>query len=243
MTGPNAGYYAHSAPPDSAYPWHGLGDHLGGTGDRAARSLARLGLAELGKVAGLLHDLGKFTPEFQNRLRGAPAPVNHSTAGAKVACQRYPGHLGKVIAFCVAGHHAGLANGVDGDKTTALLDRLRQQVPDLDPVWRDEIALPPLAFPRVRLRGPDSAGVTASFLIRLVFSALVDADYLDTEAYYDGASGTASPRGEHPPLEVLSHRLDSHLAKFTKESRTPVNELRAEVLAAGASQTCSDAGS
>ena len=230
MTPRDARYCAHSAPPDSAYPWHGLADHLQGTGDRAARSLEQLGLAELGRVAGLLHDLGKFTPEFQQRLRGGPS-VNHSSAGAKVACERYPGPLGKLIAFCVAGHHAGLANGVHGNGITALDDRLRQQVPDLDPAWRDEIALPPLTFPRVQLRGRDSAGFTASFLIRLVFSALVDADYLDTEDYYDAAGGMESPRGQHPSLEALRHRLDSHLAKLNTKARTPVNALRAEVLA------------
>lgn len=230
MTGPDGPYYAHSAPPDSAYPWHGLADHLHGTGDRAGRSLERLGLAELGRAAGLLHDLGKFTPEFQKRLRGGPS-VNHSTAGAQVACEQYPSHLAKLIAFCVAGHHAGLANGVNGDKTTALVDRLRERVPALDPVWRNEIALPPLTSPRVRPRGRDSAGFTASFLIRLVFSALVDADYLDTESYYDGARSTQTPRGEHPSLEALRHRLDGHLAKFNSKARTPVNELRDEVLA------------
>ena len=230
MTPRNERYYAHSAPPGSAVPWHGLADHLQGTGDRAARSLERLGLAELGRVAGLLHDLGKFTPEFQKRLRGGPS-VNHSSAGAQVACERYPGHLGKLIAFCVAGHHAGLANGVNGDGITALADRLRQVVPDLDPVWRDEIAMPPLTFPRVQRRGRDSAGFTGSFLIRLVFSALVDADFLDTEAYYDRAGGTQSPRGLYPSLEALRLRLDSHLAKLNSRARTPVNELRAEVLA------------
>lgn len=231
MTVVGDGYYAHSAPRDSAHPWHGLADHLQGTGDRAARFLAHMGLADFGRAAGLLHDLGKYTAEFQKRLRGGP-PVNHSTAGAKVACQRYPDHLGKLIAFGVAGHHAGLANGTNGEKTTALADRLRQKVPDLDPVWRNEIALPPLAIPRVRPRGRDSAGFTASFLTRLVFSALVDADYLDTEAYYDGADGTESPRGQHPSLEALRERLDRHLAKLSAESApTAVNELRAEVLA------------
>ncbi|MCY3744790.1 MAG: CRISPR-associated helicase Cas3' [Acidobacteria bacterium] len=230
MTPRDDRYYAHSAPSDTAQPWHGLADHLRETGDRAAQSLERLGVAELGRVAGLLHDLGKYTPEFQKRLRGGPS-VNHSTAGAQIACERYPGHLGKLIAFCVAGHHAGLANGVNGEKITALADRLRQQVPRLDSVWCDEIAVPPLAFPRVQLRGPDSVGFTASFLIRLVFSALVDADYLDTEAYYDAANGSGSLRGEHPSLNTLRQRLDSHLGKFNAKARTPVNELRAEILA------------
>jgi len=232
MTPRNDRYFAHSAPPDTAVPWHGLADHLQGTGDRAARFLKRVALADLGRTAGLLHDLGKYTPEFQDRLRGNPAPVNHSTAGAKVACERYPGPLGKLIAFCVAGHHAGLANGVNGDGITALADRLRQQVPELDPVWREEIALPPLTNPSVQTRGRDSAGFTASFLIRLVFSALVDADYLDTELYYDRARGTESPRGNYPSLEVLRHRLDSHLATLSAEAApTAVNDLRAEVLA------------
>lgn len=225
-------YYAHSAPSDGAHSWHGLADHLQGTGDRAARFLERLGVADLGRAAGLLHDLGKYTPEFQNRLRGVPGSVNHSTAGAKVACERYPGHLGKVIAFGVAGHHAGLANGVNGEKTNALADRLLQHIPDLDPVWRDEITLPALRPPQVEPRSRDSAGFTASFLIRLVFSALVDADFLDTESYYDGAEGTESPRGKHPSLAVLRDRLDRHLVKLGGEAApTPVNELRAEVLA------------
>ena len=232
MTPRNDRYFAHSAPPDSAVPWHGLAEHLQGTGDRAARFLERADLADLGRTAGLLHDLGKYTPEFQNRLRGDPAPVNHSTAGAKVACERYPGLLGKLIAFCVAGHHAGLANGVNGDGITALADRLRQKVPELDPVWREEIALPPLTSPPVQTRCRETAGFTASFLIRLVFSALVDADYLDTEIYYDRARGTQSPRGEYLSLEVLRHRLDSHLAKLSAEAApTAVNDLRAEVLA------------
>lgn len=231
MTVNRGRYYAHSAPRDSAHPWHRLADHLQGTEDRAARFLERLGLADFGRAAGLLHDLGKYTAEFQKRLRGGPR-VNHSTAGAKVACERYPDHLGKLIAFAVAGHHAGLANGVNGDRIGALADRLRSDVPELDPVWRDEITLPPLVPPQLQLRDRDSAGFTGSFLTRLLFSALVDADYLDTETYYARIDGAEPERGRYPALDVLRRRLGAHLATVTaKAARSEVNELRAEVLA------------
>ena len=231
MTPPRDRYYAHSAPPGSSGPWHGLADHLAETGDRAAAFLDRMGLADLGRASGLLHDLGKYTPEFQNRLRGDSGPVNHSTAGAKMACERYPGPLGKLVAFCVAGHHAGLANGENGDRIGALADRLREEVPKLDPVWLEELTLPLVSRPSILPRSPETAGFTASFLTRLVFSALVDADYLDTEAYYAGLAGTKPDRGGYPPLDVLRRRLDAHLATVTaKAARSELNDLRAEVL-------------
>ena len=231
MTPPRDRYYAHSAPPGSSGPWHGLADHLVETGDRAAAFLDRMGLADLGRASGLLHDLGKYTPEFQNRLRGDSGPVNHSTAGAKMACERYPGPLGKLVAFCVAGHHAGLANGENGDRIGALADRLREEVPKLDPVWLEELTLPLVSRPSILPRSPETAGFTASFLTRLVFSALVDADYLDTEAYYAGLAGTKPDRGGYPPLDVLRRRLDAHLATVAaKAARSELNDLRAEVL-------------
>ncbi len=223
-------YFAHSAPSENPSSWHRLDDHLRHTGDRAAGFLERVGLAHFGRAAGLLHDLGKYTEKFQQRLRGGPR-VNHSTAGAKIACERYPGIIGKMLAFGVAGHHAGLANGVNGEKITALADRLRENTPELDPLWSQEIQLPPLGPPQIQSRSRENAGFSGSFLIRLLFSALVDADYLDTEAYYARIEKTSPSRGGHPSLGILRDRLDAHLEGLTaRASASEVNALRREVL-------------
>ncbi len=229
MTRPT--YYAHSAAGDRQR-WQRLSAHLEGTAERAAAFLEPVGLADLGRAAGLLHDLGKYTDQFQARLGGSGRRVDHSSPGAKVAIDRYGETFGKMLAFCVAGHHAGLANGVNGEGTTALEERLRGAVASPDPIWEQEIALPAApATPRIEPRDKDAAGFCAAFLIRLLFSALVDADYLDTEAYYTGLEGTPAPRGKYPDLAELSRRLDAHLDDLQANAEPgAVNDLRAEVL-------------
>ena len=224
-------YYAHSGSSPDRDDWHPLAAHLENTGTRASEFLSLPGCGELGRAAGLLHDLGKYTKEFQARLAGDITRVDHSTAGARVAIERYGDKLGKILAFCIAGHHAGLANGVGGHRTRALTERLARPASNLDPAWEEEIELPELTPPSLRPR--DAAGVAfcASFLIRMVFSALVDADYLDTEAYFGELEGNAAPRGQHPSLPELAKRLDSHLETLAAGAvASAVNDLRQEVL-------------
>ena len=226
-------YYAHSADGQSRDRWHSLSAHLQSTGDRAAAFLAPVGCADLGRIAGLLHDLGKYSAAFQRRLAGDASRVDHSTAGALIARERYPRHLAKILAFCIAGHHAGLANGRGSGKATPLADRLRASVPDLDPVWESEVPLPKEIAPlALKPRSPEMAGFSVFMLTRMVFSALVDADYLDTERYYDGIEGRGSRRGRHPSLADLSTRLDRFLDGLAGDADpTPVNRLRRRVLA------------
>ena len=234
MTRPT--YYAHSAPGEEQR-WQRLSVHLEKTAERAAEFLDAVGLAEWGRVAGLLHDVGKYADPFQAKLKGSSQRFDHSASGARIAIDRYgappENPSGKMLAFCVAGHHAGLANGVNGERITALDDRLGGAVSRPDPIWEQEIALPAkLRPPLLKPSNKNTAGFCATFLIRMVFSALVDADYLDTEAYYAGLEGTPPTRGRRPDLAELSRRLDAYLNDLQERApRTDVNDLRAEVLA------------
>lgn len=156
-------HFEHSSGSSDTTTWHPLSEHLDGTGRRSASFLEEIGCSEVARAAGLLHDLGKYSKEFQDRLRGEPRRVDHPMAGAKIALERYEPYLGKLLAFCIAGHHAGLANGTGGDDVTALRDRVAQafglDLPALDEVWQDEITLPPaITPPPIRPRNRDGVG-------------------------------------------------------------------------------------
>ena len=126
-------FYARSTDRDGKQDWQTLEAHLRAVADGAGERAAMFGAAEYGRAAGLLHDLGKYSEPFQRRLEGRGARVDHSTAGAKVAVERWGERVGKLLAFAVAGHHAGLANGAGTGERGTLAERLKRSVPDLDP--------------------------------------------------------------------------------------------------------------
>lgn len=236
--------YAHSVENRSEDDWQSMTDHSRQVAALAGAHAAKFGAAELGEAAGLLHDLGKYSDDFQRKLRGAAVRVDHSTAGARAAIETFAGFkpLGHLLAYVIAGHHAGLANGA------SLQDRLdgrKYAIPAIGD-WRQELVisktLPP---PRIRPHSDKECrerrnGFLLSVLTRMLFSALVDADRLDTEAFYVRAEGRkAPPRGEWQALDVLKSRLDQFMADKVLAARAAdsqgqlrVNVERANVLAA-----------
>ena len=171
------------------------------------------------EVQGWLHDLGKYTEAFQKRLKGAAQRVDHSTWGARIAVQQYP-RYGHLLAYGIAGHHAGLANGDgDGERTS-----LRQQLdpafelPLLDSAWKQDITLPvaqALPLPPLKVHSRERANFQLAFLSRMLFSCLVDADFLDTERFYLRTEGRPDHRNadDSPPdLAQLRAQLNLHLA-------------------------------
>lgn len=231
-------YFAHSAAEVSEEHWQLLADHLSGVGMTASAFASVFGCEEAGKIAGLLHDLGKYTQKFQARLRGGEQRVDHSTHGAFVAQRRF-GAMGQLLAYGIAGHHAGLANGATGGERTALADRLTAELPPLDPIWEQEITLPDKLSPPKSFKPcngtpqqqKNRSGFQFAFLARMLFSCLVDADFLDTERFYDGIGQKADGSLRdlpHPSLVDLRDELDRHLARF--EPGGDVNRLRADVL-------------
>ncbi|RMH46304.1 MAG: CRISPR-associated helicase Cas3' [Alphaproteobacteria bacterium] len=223
--------FAHSVDGNPEHDWEPLTDHLCAVGTSASCFALPFGAAEVARAAGLLHDLGKAKPAFQAYLRGNRPSEPHSGEGARFAAERFGG-LGKLISYAIAGHHAGLPNGTgraQGRPATPLHDRIRQAEALELPRG---IELPALEGPPAPLAGlamDDQANFRLHFFTRMLFSALVDADFLETEAFYDRVEGRPRERGWSGSLEELRRALDAHLAAFG-QATTPINAERARIL-------------
>lgn len=227
MDPPHTPRFAHSLPAQAVDRWELLSSHLDRVGATAARHATKFGAGNAARVAGLLHDIGKNSDAFQVYIRGEGLSPDHSTAGAVEATRLFPGPLGRLIAFAVAGHHAGLANGAGpGGSLDA---RLRRDLPEYRG-WEALVpSLPTDAVPR--LAGTTSnLSYTLAFLGRMIFSCLVDADFTETERFYSAAEGTVRERGGHASLAVLRDRLAVHMATFARHVGT-LNAHRAGILA------------
>ena len=210
-------YYAHSVEGTCESHWECLADHLHRVADLAQSQGRAAHIGAWARLAGLLHDIGKSSPEFQARLRGDPAAVDHSTAGAlvSVSCWDSPG---RVLAYAIAGHHAGLPD------FQALWTRLqRTDLPSFDSTIVDlPSGLPPIPF--------DASGsqLAGSLFVRMIFSCLVDADYLATETFYQ--PDVTATRGRPIDLGFLIERLERALGEKTREAaQKPINAMRREI--------------
>ena len=117
-------YYAHSVEGQGKDKWQKLKDHLMAVAEMSRTFAERFGAGELGYLEGILHDLGKYSAEFQAKLNGKKQRVDHSTAGAKEAVARYGELIGKILAYPIAGHHAGLADYIGAGDDACLEARL-----------------------------------------------------------------------------------------------------------------------
>ena len=238
-------YYVHSAENRPYAEWQTMRSHARNVGELAAEFAACFGAQEIARATGQLHDVGKYAPQFNQRLHGW-AWVDHASAGAKIAVERW-GLLGKAMAFCIAGHHAGLANGNgEGDGRSTLEERLAWRfgadISQLDDVWQQEIILPEkLAAPPLQPDG-EQPYFSYGFFIRMLYSCLVDADFLDTEAFYAELEKRTPLRGSYPNLNALRRNFFRFIENFrlrsaaaeqkTQEQKRHValNALRNEIL-------------
>lgn len=231
--------FAHSLADQPQHNWEPLSRHLSEVGHLAQGFAGSFGASEVAQAAGLLHDIGKTSAQFQAYISGGHMErgPDHSTAGAIEAMRRYEASdlmVARLIAFAIAGHHAGLADGV-GHRGGSLQARLgKRDLPDYAG-WETQVAdlpeLPQVDWRRLAdYHAP--AGYAEAFLGRMLFSCLVDADFLATEAFYAKASGIPIERGDPTPLTELRERLDRHLAKLVSGAKSnPLNSLRADILA------------
>ncbi len=209
---------------------HKLFDHLKGTAELAKHFGQEFGAGEWASLAGLWHDLGKYSGDFQKYIQKShntdshiepkPRKIDHSTFGAKTACERF-GNIGRIVAYIIAGHHAGLPDWQTADSGTAsLAQRLNRHIPLVNPP-KDLLSVKlPTEKPK--------KGTDPSMWIRILFSCVVDADFLDTEAFMEPEK--SKQRGGYPNLEELLSKFNFYMErKISTADKTPVNLIRDKI--------------
>jgi len=233
-------FYAHSKPDLDESEWQLLIDHLRETAELAFELGEDAGVSELAKAAGTLHDIGKYSKEFQARLRGSKKPVDHATAGAKEIVKLFPNNpFAEILSYCIAGHHTGLPDyGRKSDMAgdgTLLARREKKKLKNYD-AYKIEIDVKLLELNPHPLKKSAQFRIgdnvteynwfSISFLTRMVFSTLVDADWLETERYMQEA---VKPRGQHASISTLTQKFNHFLARFDKP-QGEINRKRTETL-------------
>ena len=223
-----------------------MADHLRAVAKLGESFAASFGADTWGYLAGLWHDLGKYRPGFQRYIQQTHDPdahiehvadhaKTHSIAGASYALHKLGENIGRVLAFVIAGHHAGLPDWESGDGAGASL-QARITHPNGHREYSEAKAE---AIPEDILQGMAptiSPAAKAGFALwlRMLFSCLVDADFLDTEKYF--TPERAAKRGHYPELRDMKQALDGYLARLSETAVangvSPVNVKRAEVLTA-----------
>jgi CRISPR-associated endonuclease/helicase Cas3 len=244
--------------------WHSLPEHLAKVAALASTFSQTWGDLFWAEIAGGWHDLGKARRGFQIHVqcdpdahiegRVAGSDKTHSAAGALHARAEFTRVLGSPAAavlarpleYLIAGHHAGLADWQPVDNS-GLSTRLGHSLAQTEYEQAHEAAaaqglafveapLPSVLIAEARRLFNDPLPFGRALELRMLFSALVDADFLDTESHFD--AGKTARRGSFPPIARYAEQLQAHIvakvAQVQAEGRAddPVMQARAEVLAA-----------
>ncbi len=204
-------------------------DHLIGTAKLAAKFANPFGKSDWGYCCGMLHDIGKYSIEFQKKIKGnSNKHVDHSSAGAQVCFEK--GGLYEFMSYCIAGHHTGLPDyGCSADVGSAptLVGRRKKKIENYQK-YKEEIEIPEIKSYPFDPKKSKNFDFSLSVFIRMLYSCLVDADFLDTEMFMKNGQ-TERESGEN--LNILLNKLKIYVSDWLLNQNTDtVNGRRTEIL-------------
>ncbi len=229
-------FYAHSLPGAVPERWQPLEEHLKNVAKMASEFAMPFKGEKWAYLAGLWHDLGEYSTDFQakllneNGIKTAVRPTGkiiHSDAGGHLACLKgWQSGAKRVLSWLIMGHHAGLAD-FHPDKIGVRSLSIRIKDPERSgdilknvPQWLIDQPMPVQPIPK---------GASPSFFIRMLFSCLVDADFLDTEYFMDKTKSKLR-RYDYPSLNYLCENFMKYMDRLMNKAKpTKVNALRREV--------------
>lgn len=233
--------------------------HLEETAALAGAFANRFKLENTAKLTAKVHDFGKFSKEFQDYLKESAGDAeesdasrssrsrgpDHSTAGAKFLAENFPQKpLGRLLAYAVAGHHAGLPNGTSSGSASLESRITYKEIKDWEKAARENLPAHFFEIPNADLikqeilsiaRNSKSPRFSLAFLARMIFSCVVDADFLATEKFMNPEKSELRERLFTETLQQLNQRLATYLRRFDNVE-SPIgmirNEIRSDCLAA-----------
>ncbi|MCL6494506.1 MAG: CRISPR-associated helicase Cas3' [Ignavibacterium sp.] len=224
---------------------HLLKNHLVDTAKKACEFANEFGNNDWAELAGLLHDLGKYHPDWQKYIRketgyfdeeahieGYGNRPNHSQAGAAFIFEKFKNSpMAKVLAYIIGGHHSGLRDWI-ADLDNRFFENGKLIIDDLEKIKPIEEAKQfldkpiPTSTPIIYKNQIDkNSNEQIHLWIRMLFSCLVDADFLDTESYMQNEEKV---RGDYLSIEKLKERFDKYMSE--KKSDSELNRKRNEIL-------------
>lgn len=223
-------YYAHSFPDQPKEHWQLLQEHLCSVAKLAAEFGDLFDSKEIAYQLGLLHDVGKYSIEFQNRLAGSGERVDHATAGSQEAIKFFgEDFFGIIMAYVITGHHGGLLD-YGSQVSNGLKNRLsKKEIPRYSD-YENDIKISPDAVlnKKLNLYFSENRGFfTLSLYIRMLFSCLVDADFLDTERVLNPQKSIL--RGKNINWQQLDRAFSDYCKGFSKVHVLPINQKRQEI--------------
>lgn len=237
----NTKYIAHVRQENGKWETHLLEEHLCAVAELAEEFARSFNSNDWAYLAGLWHDLGKYRPAFQSHIKKSSgyepeahitsennSNTSHASTGAVHAVEKL-GEIGKILGYVIAGHHAGLPDfEFDDAKRRALKEIISADKELLQEALAEKI-------PERVLSG--GASDIPSFVVpdelhvwvRMLFSCLVDADFLDTERFMSPEK--AGNREQNTSMEEMLFCFNRYMQSFQeKQNKSHINSIRAEIL-------------